>query len=181
MPDMEYLGTEYTTFPIHYGGDGGYEVRVVAVTNDTHVTIPAYSLSSDLDMGQFLSVNNTITAFGFHISCSKPCMAVQYMRNLPASGEGIEMSTFLAVLTPDDRASNDMIFTLPSMIDYESGVMHGAISIIINTYPVTGLYLNDTSLNDLNWQSVSDSSMWYATTEVESGFYSLYSSEPSER
>ena len=151
------------------------------MANDTNVTIPEHSLSLDLDMGEFLSVDNTITEFAFHISCSKPCMAVQYMRNLPASGEGIEMSAFLAVLAPDESAGNDMIFTLPSMIDADFGDMKAALSVVINTYPVTGLHLNGTSLNDLDWQPVDDSPNWYATTEIESGFYSLYSNIPSER
>jgi len=177
---MDDLATEYTTFPIYHGGDGGYEVRVIAVADDTHVTIPAFSLSSDLDTGEFFLVDNAITTFGFYIACSKPCMTVQYMRTLRFS-EGVPMSSFLAVLTPDERASNDMIFTFPTMIDYTTQSIKGAISIVINTYPVTGLHLNDTSLADLDWQPADGSPNWYAAMEVESGFYSLYSSVPSER
>ena len=131
-------------------------------------------------MGEFHLVDNTVTVFGFKITCSKPCMAVQYVRSLPAGGDtGEHMTAFLAVLTPDERASNNLIFTLPRKIDYDSTV--GAISIIVNTYPVTGLHLNDTSLADLNWQPVEDSPNWFATMDITYGFYHLYSTLSTER
>jgi hypothetical protein len=132
-------------------------------------------------MGEFHLVDNTVTVFGFKITCSKPCMAVQYVRSLPAGGDtGEQMAAFLAVLTPDERASNNLIFTVPSMIDHSS-TFYGALSIIVNTYPVTGLHLNDTSLADLNWQPVEDTPHCFATMRIQSGFYHLYSILSTER
>lgn len=181
MPTMSDLGTEYTSFPVQFGGSGGYEVRVIAVADDTVVTIPAVSTSLTLDMGEFHSIDNSVTMFGFVISCSKPCMGVQYVRSLPQGGDSaLPMRPFQAVLIPSEGFSNNLIFTVPRMFDY-SGETVAAISIIINTFPVTGLYLNETSLADLNWQSVEESSNWFATVEIDAGFYQLYSTDTSER
>lgn len=182
MPTLSQLGTEYTTFPVHLGGDGGYEVRVIAVANDTDVTVPAVSTSLTLNMQEFHVINNTVTRLGIRVLCSKPCMVVQYAQNLPAGGDtGLPMAAFLAALIPDERASNSLIFTVPTMYDHPSFTMDAAISIIINNFPVTGLYLNEASLVDLNWQPVEDSSNWFATVEVDSGFYQLYSTDTSDR
>ena len=49
----------------------------------------------------------------------------------------------MGVLTPDEGASNSLIFTVPNMINHRDTV-DGAISIIMNTYPVTGLHLNES-------------------------------------
>jgi hypothetical protein len=180
MPNMEELGTRYTSFPIHFGGEGGYEVRTIAVENDTDVTVPAFSTSETLNMGEFHTADNTVTELGFTIHCSKPCMVVQYMRNLPMGGNtDTYMSMFLTVLTPDDNLSNNLVFTVPTWIGSADGM--GALSIIVDTYPVTGLHLNDTSLADLDWQPLEDSTNWVATLEIEHGFYQMYSSVSSER
>ena len=181
MTNLNDLGTEYTTFPIHFGGNGGYGVKVIATEDNTDVSIPAFSADVTLDMGEFYEVDNTVTVFGFRVSCSKPCMVVQYVRALPSGGNtGLAMPAFLAVLAPDQEASNNLIFTVPSLIDFSS-TSRAAISIIMNTNPVTGLYLNTTSLNNLNWMATEDSTKWYATVEIPAGFYQLYSTEPSER
>lgn len=182
MPALSELGTEYTSFPLHYGGDdGGYEVRVIAVEDDTDVTVPAFSVSLTLNVGEFYTINNTLTRAGFRISCSKPCQAVQYVQTLPPGGPtDMPMATFLAVLTPDGQSSNSLIFTVPRMMNSSSDMV-AAVSIITNTFPVTGLYLNETSLADLDWQPVEDSTNWFATVEIETGFYQMFSVESSER
>lgn len=181
MPALNELGTEYTTFSVHFGGDGGYEVRVIAIADDTDVTVPAFSTSLTLDTGKFHVIDNPVTRLGFRVSCSKPCQVVQYLRSIPAGGDtGFHMATFMAVLVPDEQSSNHLVFTVPRMIESSSD-MKAAISIIINTFPVTDLYLNETSLADLNWQPVEDSINWFATMEIETGFYQLFSSDSSER
>ncbi len=178
---MDELGTEYTSFSIHFGGEGGYEVRVIAIEDGTDVTVPAFSTSLTLNMGEFHVIDNPTTVFAFKMTCSKPCMAVQYVRSLPAGGNtGEHMGAFKAVLTPDERASNNLIFTVPLMMTHQPDVK-AAISIIVNTNPVTGLYLNDTSLADLDWQPVDDSSNWFATVDIEYGLCHIYTTEPSER
>ena len=182
MPMLDELGTEYTSFPIHFGDDtGGYEIRVIAVEDDTSVSVPAFSAGFSLNMGQYYAIDNQVTRFGFKVYCSKPCMVVQYARSLASGGStGSAMGSFLAVLTPDEGASNNLIFAVPSVIDDNCGV-DGAISVIMNTFPVTGLHLNDTSLTGLNWQLVDNSTTCYATMGIGAGFYHLYSNEPSER
>jgi hypothetical protein len=181
MPSMDQLGTEYTSFSIHFGGEGGYEVRAIAVEDDTVVTVPAFSTSLTLNMGEFHLIDNTVTGLGFKVSCSKPCMAVQYVPSLPAGGDtGEAIGAFLAVLTPDERSSTNLIFTVPSMMNDEPDFM-AAISLIVNTIPVTGLYLNDTSLVDLDWQPVEDSPNCFSTVEVGYGFDHLFTTYPSER
>ena len=180
MPSMDQLGMEYTTFTIHFGGEGGYESRVIAVEDDTAVS-PSFSTSVTLNMGEFHFIDNTRTGLAFKISCSKPCLAVQYVQTLPAGGDtGEAMGAFLAVLTHDERSSANLIFTVPSMMNDEPDFM-AAISLIVNTIPVTGLYLNDTSLVDLDWQPVEDSPNCFSTVEVGYGFYHLFSTSPSER
>jgi hypothetical protein len=181
MPAMYELGTEHTSFPLHFGGEGGYYVRVIAVVDDTDVTVPAFATSLTLNMGEFHVINNGVTELGLKMSCSKPCMAVQYVPSLPAGGDtGLRMNAFLVVLTPDEKSSNNLIFTVPYMM-YDEPSFRAAISIIVNVFPVTGLYLNDTNLADLNWQPVEDSGNWFATVEVGYGFYHLYTTAPSER
>ena len=181
MPISDELGTEYTSFPIHFGADdGGYQIRIIAADNNTDVSIPAFSADFSLNMGEYYLVDNQETRFGFKVFCSKPCMVVQYLRSLPEGGStDYAMGSFLAVLTPDEGASNNLIFTVPSVIN--EGDVEGAISIIMDTFPVTGLHLNDTSLADLNWKLVEDNTTCYATMEIGEGFYHLYSTEPSER
>lgn len=181
MPPLSELGTEYTTFPVHFGGDGGYEVRVIAVADDTDVTVPSFSTSLTLNMGEFHVIDNTVTRRGFQISCSKPCQVAQYLRALPAGGDtGLAMGSFLAMLIPDERSSDHLIFTVPTMSS-ASLAMKAAITIIIDTFPMTGLFLNGISLADLNWQPAEDSSNWAATVEVQVGFYQLHSIQSSER
>ena len=182
MPGLDELGTEYTSFPIHFGGDdGGYELRIIAVENNTDVSVPAFSADLTLNAGKYYVVDNQVTRFAFKVFCSKPCMVVQYARALPPGGStDIAMGSFLAVLTPDEGASNNLIFTVPSVINDPSGI-DGAISVIMNTFPVTGLHLNDTSLADLNWQLVENTTTCYATLSIGEGFYHLYSTEPSEK
>ena len=181
-PSLDHLSSQYTSFPVHFGdSDGGYEVRVLAVRDDTYVTIPVFSINITLNRGEFHMVDNADTRLGFKISCSKPCMAVQYMRSLGYGGtDYVRMGPFLAVLTGDTRAANSFIFTAPSMID-SSSTMHGAISVITDTFPGTGLHLNDDSLQDLEWEQVEDSTNWYATMAIEGQFFQLYSTEASER
>ena len=174
MPSVAELGLQYTSFPIHFGGNGGYEVRVIAVEDDTQVSIPALSIDSTLNLAEFLESDNTATRFAFGVSCSKPCLAVQYMRNLPKSGD-FYMSGFMAVLTPEETTLCNSIFTVPTMID-DSDV-RGAISIITSVSP-SGLLLNGNSLVGWDWQPVS--TKWYATDEIGPGFYQLQSTNPAE-
>jgi hypothetical protein len=108
-------------------------------------------------------------------------MVVQYVRCLPAGGDtGEAIGAFLAVLTPEERSSTNLIFTVPNMMNGHSRFM-AAISLIVNTFPVTGLYLNETSLANLDWQPVEDSSNWFSTVEIGYGFYHLFTTSPSER
>ena len=182
MPSKDELGTEYTTFPIHFGDDtGGYEIRVIATENNTQVSVPAFSLDVSLNATGYYHLENTVTRFAFKVFCSKPCMVAQICRSLPSGGStGIRMGSFLVVVTPDEGASNNLIFKVPSIINDPDGI-EGAISIIMNTFPVTGLHLNDTSLSDLTWQLVENFTNCYATLPIGDGFYHLYSNEPSER
>ena len=184
MPSLFEIGTDYTTFPLHYGGDGGYEVRVIAVANGTGVVIPEFSVDVTLNMGEFYEVDNTQTMFGFHVSCSLPCMAVQYVRTLPEDSTAgiLAMHPFLAALIPAHRGTDDLIFTVPTMAQHSPG-MRAAMSITVNAFPVTGLYLNGTSLADQDWQPVDGSQHSYATVELEdaAGFYRLYTIEPAEK
>ena len=59
--------------------------------------------------------------------------------------------------------------------------MHGAISVITDTFPGTGLHLNDWNMEYLEWKQVEHSTNWYATARIEDEFYELYSTEASER
>lgn len=182
MPALSELGTDYTSFPVHFGGDGGYEVRVIAVADNTDITVPAFSTSLTLNMGEFHVIENNVTRQGFKISCNQPCLVVQYMRGLPSGGpSGLHMSSFLAVLIPEDRATSSLIFTVPRLINHSTFAMAAAISIITNTYPGTGLYLNDLSLANLDWQPVEAASNWFATVEIDAGFHELFSTVASER
>lgn len=180
MPTTSQLGTEYNTFPLHFGGDGGYEIRIIAVADNTDVTVPAFSTSLTLHIGEFHVVDNTLTRLGFKVLCSQPCMVAQNVRALPADNAGHRMAGFLAVLIPEERATGNLIFASPRNLDHAFD-HRGAISIITNTYPGTGLHLNDTSLADLNWQPVNSSSSWFSSVEIDSGFYHLYSTQALER
>lgn len=180
MPRMDQLGTEYTSFPPHFGGDGGYEVRIIAAHDDTDVTVPAFQTSLTLDSGDFHVIDNPETGAALWMTCSKPCMAVQYLRSLPQGGQADEyLAAFLAVLTPDVMSSSDLVFTVPRTRD--NPYFRAGLSLIVNTFPITDLFLNDTSLADLDWQSVEGSGNWFATLEIEHGLYRLYSSVPTER
>lgn len=102
-------------------------------------------------------------------------------KKFPAGGgTGLPMSAFLAVLVPEDRSANSLVFTVSTMMNYSSEV-YAAISLVVNTFPMTGLYLNDQNLVDLDWQPVVHSHNWFATLEIESGVYNLYSTEVLER
>ena len=182
MPSRDELGTEYTTFPIHFGDDtGGYEIRVVATEDNTTISVPTFSLEVSRHAGEDYHFGNSATRFAFKVFCSKPCMVAQFCRSLPSGGStGLPMGSFLVMVTPDEGASNNLIFKVPSIINDPGGV-DGAISIITNTSPVTGLHLNDTSLTDLTWQLVENTTNSYATLQIGDGFYQLYSTEPSER
>ena len=142
--------------------------------NNTGVSIPALSIDSTLNLGEFLVADNTATRFAFEVSCSKPCLAVQYMRNLPQNDS--YMSGFMAVLTADETKICSSIFKVPTMVD--DSKVTAAISIITNASP-SGLLLNDNSLTGWDWQPVS--TKWYATNTIEPGFYELQSSNPAER
>ena len=183
MPSADELGTEYTSFPIHFGeDDGGYEIRIIAAYNNTDVSVPVFNIDIRLNNpGDYHVVDNQVTRFGFKMFCSKPCMVAQYARSLSWGGsESTGMGSFMAVLTPDEGVSNSLIFTVPNIINHGDTV-DGAISIVMNTYPVTGLYLNETSLASLSWQLVENSTGCYASRSIDEGFYRLYSTEPSER
>ena len=183
MPSVDELGIEYTSFPIHFGDDnGGYEVRIIAANNNTDVSVPVFDIDISLsNPGDYHVVDNRVTRFAYKMFCSKPCMVVQITRSLSSGGsENTEMGSFMAVLTPDEQASNSLIFTVPNMINHAEGV-DGAISIVMNTYPVTGLHLNETSLAGLSWQLVENSTGCYASMSIDEGFYRLYSNESSER
>ena len=183
MPSVDELGTEYTSFPIHFGDDdGGYEIRIIAADNSTDVSVPVFNIDIRLNNpGDYHVVDNQVTRFAFKMFCSKPCMVVQYTRSLSWGGsESTGMGSFMGVLTPDEGASNSLIFTVPNAINHADG-LDGAISIVMNTYPVTGLHLNETSLAGLSWQLVENSTGCYATRSIDEGFYRLYSTEPSER
>ena len=166
MPSVSELGLQHTSFPIYFGGAGGYEVRVIAAEDNTGVSIPALSIDSTLNLGEFLVADNTATRFAFEVSCTKPCLAVQYMRNLPQSET--KMSAFMAVLTPDETKLCSSIFTVPTMVA-DSDVT-AAISIITNE-PTSGLLLNGNSLTGWDWQPVS--TKWYATNTIGPGFHEL--------
>lgn len=84
------------------------------------------------------------------------------------------------VLIPEERSSHSLIFTVPRKIDF-SADMVAAISIVTNTFAVTGLYLNDTSLDDLDWQPIEDSLNWFSSFEIGAGFHQLYTVETEER
>lgn len=179
MPSMRELGKEYISFPILFGGDGGYEIRVIAVQDDTIVTVPTFDVSKTLNMGEFHLIDNPVTNLGFIISCSKPCMTVQYVRSLP-EGFTETMRAFMAVLVPQELSCNDLIFTIPRSIDFTVREL-GAISIITNTFPASGLHLNDTSLAELDWQPIENSLNWFASVGIEAGFHHLYSTDQWER
>ena len=183
MPTVDELGTEYTSFPIHFGADdGGYEIRIIAADNNTDVSVPVFNIEIRLsNPGDYHVVDNQVTRFGFKMFCSKPCVVAQYTRSLPSGGStNTVMGSFMAVLTPDGGASNSLIFTVPKTINHDDGV-DGAISIVMNKYPVTGLHLNETNLAALSWQLVENSTGCYASMSIDEGFYRLYTNEPSER
>ena len=186
MPSVADLGYFYTSFPIAYGeSEGGYELRVIAVVDNTDVSIPVYIVDTTLqNKGDYYVLYNIITNYAFTLSCSQPCLVVQYARELEVGGDHWEtMSSFQAVLTPDTKAATNLIFTVPSSIDhvYSSLPTRASISMIVTYYPVVGLHLNDTNLADLDWQRVDDSWNSYATMEIGRGFYCLYSTVSSER
>lgn len=182
MPTMSELGTEYLSFPAHFGGNGGYLVRIIAVEDNTQVTVPSFSTILNLDQGEFHVVDNRVTKFAFNVSCSKPCMVVQFLRSLWAGGEtDRHMQPFMSMLIPDDSSSNSLIFTVPSQIETHPST-RCVIAIITNTFPPTrNLYLNDTYLSYLDWVLMEDSASWYATFEIEAGSYQLYSNDLLER
>ena len=136
MPAVGELGLQHTSFPIYFGAAvGGYEVRVIGAEDNTVVTIPALTIDSTINLGEFLVADTTSTRFAFEVSCSKPCLVVQYMRNLQ-EGDGSHMSGYMSVLTADETKLTSAIFTVPTMIDDSGKSQLPSQSLQVHLQPV---------------------------------------------
>ena len=72
MPSTGELGTMHTTFPILFGpDDNGYVVRVVAVSDDTTVTIASLGVSEVVNAGHYYELEHRVNKEALKVSGSK--------------------------------------------------------------------------------------------------------------
>lgn len=180
MPKLSELGLEYVSFPLAFGDTAyGYVIRVLAVADDTDISIPEAGISTTLMMGDFNEIDNVPTNGGYVVTCSKPCMVVQYIKTLPPGDTLRAISSFMTVLTPSEQMTNNLVFTTPEVSSLGSYTTT-AVSLLVNTYPIRGLQLNGTKLEYLDWKPVEHAQMWCATVVIQPGFYQLLSYEENE-
>lgn len=179
MPPVEELGTDYTSFPLAYGADStGYLIRVIGVADDTDVWIAGLSLYDTIHAGDVLEVEYPSSRGGTRIHCSIPCLAAQYaIRNNNPGDVQLGLSSFMVVLTPDEKYTNDVIFKTPYFLDVTSS--SGALSITADFLPgPEELFLDATSLDFLSWATADGGNVWFAYIDLELGLHHLHSSNP---
>ena len=179
MPTLSELGANYSSFPLAFGDEyGGYEVRVIGVSKETAVYFST-GKTSILDMGEVLTEESAYTRESISVKCSNECLAVQYIKVLQDDSTSRELGNFMVVLTPDTQFSGNVAFATPSYSSFSSKIT--AISLVVDHYPVTTIYLNGVSLSYLDWHSVDESSNWHAFVQIAPGDYTLISLKPFER
>lgn len=182
IPPLEALGTDYTTFPTEHGESSyGYRVKVIASEDSTFVSVPSEGHNTVIDFGDVFDFVYSDLRSAVTIHCSAPCMAVQYINTARQSGSTTRtLGSFMIVLIPDSQFVDDVIFNTPLFLTTESSSV-AALSIVTDYEPTDGPYLNGADLSTLNWQSTADGLKYYATLEISAGFYTLDSTQETDR
>ena len=122
MPVVENLGTRYISHTLNYKGfSGPTRVRVVAISNDTEVTVAG--LVRPIDYAGGVSQYTVDSGENFAVECDKPCLVAQIsVYNLDSEitdGSAVAMAT----LIPTDKFANDVIFVKPDVGNPEDGIL----------------------------------------------------------
>lgn len=181
VPTVDEIGSRYTTFPLGIGSwDNGYLVKIISAAANTRVEIPEFGFIRTLEMGEFATIDYLLTFYAFEVICSNPCYVYQMGRsNYKAGGKTFGwMGGFLAPLTPQELYTNDILFTTP-YLDLSSQAM---LSIVVSSYPVTGLYLDEENLEDLVWLAGDDDKHAVAALPLDANrARRLYTTHPTQR
>ena len=79
----------------------------------------------------------------FQISCSSPCSVSQFTMDSPSGDAHTKTGGSMVMLTPTSQFTTDQVFMTPWMDD--NGIAD--LVIIVNKYPIEGLYINDKILD----------------------------------
>lgn len=180
MPRAQDVGTTFSTAPLHFGWQGGYGMRVLSIADGTTINVPAVGQEVNLDAGEFLEFVIPANSQGALITCSQPCIAAQFANQaFEGSSPGERhMNPFMLILTPVEHYSVDVVFSTPS---FETSTLM-AMSIIVDFYPVEDLYLDEVSLEDLEWQpTVGSTDSYHVSLSLEPGQHTLYTLDPDHK
>jgi hypothetical protein len=184
MPGVDALGTEYITFPNAGGLEReGYYIQVVSVSDGTVVSIPEEGLTVELAAGEFISemfVDSNMSTF---VSCSSPCLVVEYgCQDSESSSGDLRTGPYMITLTPAKLLSTDLVFTTSVRSTFEGTRTVLALVVEGSDEPVTNLYLDGVSLESEDWQLVDQSDHQYVMgLLLETGFHHLYSDDANRR
>lgn len=127
MPEITDHGTDYVSFQNAALGayHQGYFIQVVSVSDGTVVDIPEVSVSVVLDAGEFETVPFESSNTSTKVTCSNPCLVVQY--GAEAWMSNMWGGPYMITLNPNMLLAKDLIFTTPrSSMDSEVTTLYGA-------------------------------------------------------
>lgn len=182
MPYQHELGTDYLTTSYHFGSNSnGYYVRVLSIADGTTVSVPGLGYSGVHDVGSFHEFEYPLMRQATPISCSQPCIVAQYAyrSGVGDSPGAYNLNPFMLILTPKNAYSTNAIFATSGIGD--NALTRNALSLSVNFYPVDDLYLDDESLEDLDWMSAPGLTGWFATMTISHGTHHLYTLDPDHR
>ncbi len=191
VPPVSEWGTEFIVGRIlgRRYPNASYILRVVPGYDNTDIQISSYydfELSHKLNSTEYLSVEVKNSGDIFTVSCSKPCMVIQYNTGAKpnASNDYPTGDAFMMVITPNDHFTNSMTFSTLFELDpnNEKRIMQNYLTVVAPDDALKGVVLGNQTL------SMLDGIFWvegiygrYSITSfyIQHGDYQLYHPDPS--
>lgn len=124
IPPVQQLGTFFVVPPI-YGRNpsAGFVVRVVAAYQNTLISVTGGVINGTTassvtkQAGGWAEINTTSSTTPIVVTCSQPCLVMQYNKGRKAATNDIPTDPFMMLVVPADRFTSGAGFATPNYCD----------------------------------------------------------------
>lgn len=121
IPPVAQLGTNFIVPPMNgRSPNAGYVVRVVATKTFTTVTWKSATLGAGsviLPLAGFKEILTTKTMEPLQVTCSEPCLVMQYSKGRRAATNDVPTDPFMMLVVPSDHFTGEAGFATPNYCD----------------------------------------------------------------
>ncbi len=181
MPPIQELGKSHIVPPVpHRADDVDYVVRVIPSKGDTTVQFNE-TYKETVKKGSYAEVENLPASEPTVISCSAPCMVVQFNKGKEADWTSTD--PFMSIIPPTDQYTDMFQFSTYNSLprDFSADVNHTVI-IVAKSDVISKMMLNKEKLSKWTWTEVEGKTEYkYTFMKVAEGDYTITVDEAKDK